>query len=91
MATYGRVYREGGEGQGLFILHEGPLRVGNDGKEEITFEDLEDDTYEAEEVTEGGWVGITDKEWLVALIPIRTKILPPMCRGQPKIMGFNFM
>tara|TARA_R110002096_G_scaffold415163_1_gene616647 strand:+ start:33190 stop:34923 length:1734 start_codon:yes stop_codon:yes gene_type:complete len=69
MATYGRVYREGGEGQGLFILHEGPLRVGNDGKEEITFEDLEDDTYEAEEVTEGGWVGITDKEWLVALIP----------------------
>lgn len=69
MATYGRVYREGGQGQGLFILHEGPLRVGNDGKEEITFEDLEDDTYEAEEVTEGGWVGITDKEWLVALIP----------------------
>ncbi|MBL4603116.1 MAG: membrane protein insertase YidC [Emcibacteraceae bacterium] len=69
MATYGRVYREGGEGQGLFILHEGPLRVGDEGKEEITFEDLQDDTYDAEEVTEGGWVGITDKEWLVALIP----------------------
>ena len=69
MATYGRIYREGGEGQGLFILHEGPLRVGDEGKEEITFEDLEDDTYEAEEVTEGGWVGITDKEWLVALVP----------------------
>ena len=69
MATYGRIYREGGEGQGLFILHEGPLRVGNEGKEEITFEDLEDDTYGADEVTDGGWVGITDKEWLVALIP----------------------
>lgn len=69
MATYGRVYREGGQGQGLFILHEGPLRVGDEGKEEITFEDLEDETFEAEEVTEGGWVGITDKEWLVALIP----------------------
>ena len=69
MATYGRVYREGGEGQGLFILHEGPLRVGNEGKEEITFEDLEDETFPAEEVTEGGWVGITDKEWLVALVP----------------------
>lgn len=69
MATYGRVYREGGEGRGLYILHEGPLRIGNDGKEEITFSDLEDETYGAEEVTEGGWVGITDKEWLVALIP----------------------
>ncbi|MBT6328854.1 MAG: membrane protein insertase YidC [Kordiimonadaceae bacterium] len=69
MATYGRVYREGGESQGLFILHEGPLRVGNEGKEEITYADLEDDTYEKEEVTEGGWIGITDKEWLVALIP----------------------
>ncbi len=69
MATYGRIYREGGEGQGLFILHEGPLRVGDEGKEEITFADLEDETYEKEEVTEGGWVGITDKNWLVALVP----------------------
>jgi len=69
MATYGRIYREGGEGQGLFILHEGPLRVGDEGKEEITFADLEDEIYEKDEVTEGGWVGITDKNWLVALVP----------------------
>jgi len=73
LATYGRVYREGGESQGLFILHEGPLRVGNEGKEEITYSNLEDDTYEKEEVTDGGWVGITDKEWLVALIPNQDK------------------
>ena len=72
MATYGRVYREGGEGQGLFILHEGPLRVGDEGKEEITFEDIKDadaDEYPRDEVTGGGWVGITDKNWLVALVP----------------------
>ena len=69
MATYGRVYRDGGEGEGLFILHEGPLRVGNDGKEEITFEELDDETFDKDEVTDGGWVGITDKNWLVALVP----------------------
>ena len=70
MATYGRVYREGRSSeQPLFILHEGPIRVGEDGKEEIGYEDLEDDTYEKEEVSGGGWVGITDKDWMVAVIP----------------------
>ncbi|MCC3861413.1 membrane protein insertase YidC [Pseudemcibacter aquimaris] len=70
MATYGRVFREGRSGaQPLFILHEGPIRVGEDGKEEIAYEDLEDDTYERQEVSNGGWAGITDKEWMVAVIP----------------------
>ena len=70
MATYGRVYREGRSSeQPLFILHEGPVRIGNDGKEEIGYDDLEDDTYEKNEVSEGGWVGITDKNWMVAVIP----------------------
>lgn len=70
MATYGRIYREGGgDSNARFILHEGPLRVGDEGKEEITYKDLEKETFEPEKVTEGGWDGITDKEWLVALIP----------------------
>ena len=70
MATYGRVYREGRSLEPpLFILHEGPIRIGTDGKEEIAYEDLEDDTYPADQVSEGGWAGITDKNWLVAVIP----------------------
>ena len=70
LATYGRVYKEGRtENPPLFILHEGPIRVGTDGKEEISFDDLEDDTYEKDEVSDGGWAGITEKEWLVAVIP----------------------
>ncbi len=69
-ATYGRVYRSGRTDEPpLFILHEGPVRVGTDGKEEISFEDLEDDEYPRDEVSEGGWAGITTKEWLVAVIP----------------------
>ncbi len=74
MATYGRIYREGGiEGPAMFILHQGPLRVGDEGKEEITFKDLQEEVFEKEEVTEGGWVGITDKYWLVALVPDQDK------------------
>ncbi len=70
MATYGRVYREGRSDEPpLFILHEGPIRIGTDGKEEISYEDLEDDTYPADQVSDGGWAGITDKNWLVAVIP----------------------
>lgn len=70
MATYGRVYREGRtDNPPLFILHEGPVRVGTDGKEEVSFDDLEDEVYEKDEVSDGGWVGITEKEWLVAVIP----------------------
>ena len=57
----------------LFILHEGPIRVGTDGKEEIGFDDLEDETYPRDEVSDGGWAGITTKNWLVAVIPDQTQ------------------
>ncbi|MDA0708507.1 MAG: membrane protein insertase YidC [Proteobacteria bacterium] len=73
MAPFGRVYREGGVEQGLFILHEGPLRVGDEGKEEYSFSDLKDDKVEEQKATTGGWVGITDAYWLVALVPDQGK------------------
>lgn len=73
-ATYGRVNREGRTDEPpLFILHEGPIRVGTDGKEEIGFDDLEDDIYPRDEVSDGGWAGITTKNWLVAVIPDQTQ------------------
>ncbi len=73
-ATYGRVNREGRtDAPPLFILHEGPIRVGTDGKEEIGFDDLEDETYPRDEVSDGGWAGITTKNWLVAVIPDQTQ------------------
>lgn len=69
-ATYARVYRSGRTDEPpLFILHEGPIRVGTDGKEEIGFDDMEDEEYPRDEVSIGGWTGITTKEWLVAVIP----------------------
>ena len=53
---------------GFYILHEGPLGVLNGTLEEIDYDDLQDDGPVEHEST-GGWVGITDKYWLVALVP----------------------
>lgn len=55
-------------GQEFFILHEGPLAVQNEVLEEVSYEDLRDDDNFSEK-TGRGWIGITDKYWLTALVP----------------------
>lgn len=52
----------------FFILHEGPLGVINQTLEEISYETLRDDES-MDFKNSKGWVGITDKYWLTALIP----------------------
>ena len=56
---------------GFYILHEGPLGVFNETLEEFDYDDLLDEAPETFEST-GGWIGITDKYWLTALVPDRT-------------------
>ncbi len=53
---------------GLFILHEGPIGVLNDRVKEIDYDDLEEEKKISEK-SNTGWLGITDKYWLAALIP----------------------
>lgn len=53
---------------GYFILHEGLLGVLDGTLTEVDYSDLAD-TKVSEAPTTGGWVGITDKYWLAALIP----------------------
>ena len=66
---YGLIYRSGfPKLSGLFILHEGPIGVFNDTLQEIDYDDLEDNNKITEK-SENGWLGITDKYWLAALIP----------------------
>jgi len=77
VAQYGRVVRKGRPGgMSLYILHEGPMWSLDEGIEEFTYSNLED-MGKAEKntatSTDGGWVGITDKYWLVALIPDQNK------------------
>ena len=53
---------------GFFILHEGLVGVFNKTLEEIDYSDLQEDGP-IERATTGGWIGITDKYWLTALVP----------------------
>ena len=53
---------------GFYILHEGLIGVLNDVLEEVDYDDVrEGEKYDY--TTTGGWLGITDKYWLAALIP----------------------
>lgn len=66
---YGLISRKGEpETQGFFILHEGLIGVMNETLKEVDYDDLVDAEAETGTST-GGWVGITDKFWLTALIP----------------------
>ena len=66
---YGLISRSGmPETSGLYILHEGPIGVFNDRLTEIDYDDLEEDNKISEK-TDNGWLGITDKYWLAALVP----------------------
>jgi YidC/Oxa1 family membrane protein insertase len=74
MAPYGLISRSGTPHVlGFYILHEGPIGVFNDSLQEYKYKDLKGD-FETTDVvraheTTGGWLGITDKYWLTALVP----------------------
>jgi YidC/Oxa1 family membrane protein insertase len=53
---------------GFYILHEGLLGVFDETLQELDYTDMQDTNTVANKTT-GGWLGITDKYWLMALIP----------------------
>lgn len=53
---------------GYYILHEGPIGVFDGTLKEVDYKDLQE-VGSIEQTTTGGWIGITDKYWLAALIP----------------------
>lgn len=68
-APYGRIVRQQlPDATGMAIMHEGPLGVFDDALEEVSYKDLMEDGAQ-EFVSQGGWMGITDKYWLTTLIP----------------------
>ncbi|MGY8985530.1 MAG: membrane protein insertase YidC [Sphingomonadales bacterium] len=72
LAPYGLISRKTTpETSGFVILHEGPLGVFQEGLEEVSYEDLKDDGN-VEFNSTGGWLGITDKYWMTALVPDQT-------------------
>ncbi|TVQ37346.1 MAG: membrane protein insertase YidC [Geminicoccaceae bacterium] len=53
---------------GFWILHEGPIGVFNSTLEEFSYKNLRE-RGEIPFEAQGGWLGMTDKYWLTALIP----------------------
>ncbi len=69
LTPYGLINRTGTpQISGFYILHEGPLGVFNEKLEELDYSDLVD-ARQIDKTSQGGWIGITDKYWLTALIP----------------------
>jgi YidC/Oxa1 family membrane protein insertase len=69
LAPYGLISRRGTPPTaGFYILHEGLLGVFDGTLKEVDYDDIADEGTIAQTTT-GGWIGITDKYWLVALVP----------------------
>ena len=72
LRPYGLISRHGTpEVTGFVILHEGPLGVFDGKLQEIDYDEIADDGV-IRKTSTGGWIGITDKFWLTALIPAPT-------------------
>ncbi len=71
LTPYGRIARFGEpETQGIFVLHEGLIGYfGEEGLNEVDYDDLREDKEISAARTPSGWLGITDKYWAAALIP----------------------
>ncbi|AUG51830.1 membrane protein insertase YidC [Thalassospira marina] len=73
---YGLISRRGlPHTSGYYILHEGPIGVVDGSLKEISYKDLMEEDGTVSEKSTGGWVGITDKYWLVALAPANDESL----------------
>ena len=69
LAPYGLLSRTGTpETSGFVIMHEGALGAFDGALFEVDYDDMRDES-QIEKVSTGGWIGITDKYWLAALIP----------------------
>ena len=66
---FGLIRRHGTpEVTGFYILHEGPYGVFDGTLKEVDYDELQD-TGSIKQTGIGGWIGITDKYWLTALVP----------------------
>jgi YidC/Oxa1 family membrane protein insertase len=75
-----------------YILHEGPLGVFNNTLKEISYKTTKNDGTAGggtaySETSNGGWIGITDKYWLNALIPEQSQNLTGAVRYLPTNLG----
>ncbi|WP_044558637.1 membrane protein insertase YidC, partial [Azospirillum sp. B4] len=68
---------------GSYMLHEGPIGLLDGSLKEISYKDVSGETSKSFD-TRGGWLGITDKYWLVSLVPDQTQSLTAHVTHQEK-------
>jgi len=69
---YAQITRKGKpEGREIYILHEGFLGVFEEELKEENFDDIEKEKFTIN--SSKGWLGITDKYWLTAIVPEKGK------------------
>ena len=69
---YAQITRSGKpKGRQIYILHEGFLGVFGDELKEEDYSDIEKEKFSI--TSEKGWLGITDKYWLTAIVPQQGK------------------
>lgn len=95
---FGRIRRSGTPDiTDFYILHEGILGVFDGVLDEYDYDDLQDAAQEqrtdrqiVKKSTTGGWVGITDKYWLTALIPDQDTSAAARMFEDPNQPGDNY-
>ncbi|RVU36027.1 membrane protein insertase YidC [Hwanghaeella grinnelliae] len=85
VAPYGVISRTGTpKVLGYYILHEGPVGFLGESLKEPKYDDLIDEGVvqpAQKQATTGGWLGITDKYWLTALIPDQSETVQTSFTG----------
>ncbi len=77
--------------EGFFILHEGLIGVvGEDGQQEVDYDDILESKQINYDNLNGGWLGITDKYWASAVIPDQTQPFRGGFSGKPTATGNRF-
>jgi YidC/Oxa1 family membrane protein insertase len=93
LSPYGLISRTGTPDiLGFYILHEGLIGVFDEQLKEVDYDDLKSDRKDErvqKQSTTGGWIGVSDKYWLVALvpdqkIPVDTRFVYSERNGQDK-------
>jgi YidC/Oxa1 family membrane protein insertase len=73
---------------GIYILHKGPLGVFNHTLHEVDYADMKSQGKRTgtayHETSQGGWLGITGKYWLTALIPDQSAPMEGAYRYLPR-------
>ena len=84
LASYGSLYRALPESvSDFFILHEGPIGYLNNKLLEPKYKDILEEKSHSYTST-GGWLGITDKYWLTAMIPDQSQAVKVNYRFVPQ-------